>query len=60
MGHPPADVWRYTPRQMAAFLFFANRRRKRELREQLAIQALAARGEPKAVEKALKAKDDPE
>lgn len=52
LGHPAA--WDYSPRQTAAFLAIANRRRARELKEQLAIQALAARGDPKAIQKALK------
>jgi hypothetical protein len=53
-GHPPADVWNYSPRQTAAFLVIAYRRREREMREQLAMQALAARGDPKAIQQALK------
>lgn len=56
-GHPPAVVWKYTPRQMHAFLFIAGKRRERERRELLALHALAARGDPKAVRKQLK--DDP-
>jgi hypothetical protein len=35
-----------TPREIAASLYFTERRRKREAAEQLALNALAARGEP--------------
>lgn len=34
---------------MHAFLFFAERRRRRELAERLNLDALAARGDPKKV-----------
>ncbi len=47
-----------TPRNIAALLFVAGRRRKRERREQLALGTMAARGDIKAVKKQLK--DDPE
>lgn len=39
---------------MAAFLFIARKRRQGEMKETLAIQALAARGEPKELRKLLK------
>lgn len=42
-----------TPREIAASLFFAERRRKREAAEQLALNALAARGEPRALKKQI-------
>ena len=42
-----------TPREIAASLYFAERRRKREAAEQLALQALAARGEPRALKKRM-------
>lgn len=57
MGHPPAAVWKYTPRQMHAFLFIASKRHQREQREYLALTAMASQGDPKAIQKALK--DDP-
>jgi hypothetical protein len=57
LGHPPREVWDYTPRQTAAFMQLAADDRQRELRELLAIFAMAARGDPKAIQKALK--DDP-
>jgi predicted ArsR family transcriptional regulator len=44
------EVWAMTPRQIAAALKLASRRHRRELAEQLNIQTMAARGEPKAVE----------
>jgi len=42
-----------TPRQIAASLFFARRRRQREAAENLALGALAARGEPREVKRQL-------
>lgn len=43
-----------TPREIAASLYFAERRRKREAAEQLALAALAARGEPRALRQQIK------
>jgi hypothetical protein len=42
-----------TPRQIAATLFFAERRRRRQGAEQLALDALAARGEPRELKKQI-------
>ncbi len=42
-----------TPREIAASLYFADRRRKRDAAEQLALSALAARGEPRALAKQI-------
>jgi hypothetical protein len=42
-----------TPREIAASLYFAERRRKREAAEQLALLALAARGEPRVLKKRI-------
>ena len=42
-----------TPREIAASLYFAERRRRREAAEQLALGALAARGETHAVKKQI-------
>lgn len=39
---------------MQAFLFIANKRRQREYREQLALHAMAARGDPDKLRKVLK------
>jgi hypothetical protein len=53
-GHPPAEVWRYTPRQIRNFLVIANKRRQAERRLLLHDNALAARGDPKALAKAVR------
>lgn len=53
MGHPAADVWDYTPRRIAGFLFFARKRLKSEAAQSLSIGAMAARGDPKDVKKRL-------
>jgi hypothetical protein len=42
-----------TPRQIAGALYFARRRRQREAGEQLALGALAARGEPRELKRQL-------
>jgi len=42
-----------TLRQIAAALYFARRRRQREAAENLALSALAARGEPREVKRQL-------
>lgn len=42
-----------TPRQIAASLFFAHRRRQREAAENLALGALAAHGEPRDVKRQI-------
>ena len=42
-----------TPRQIAGTLYFARRRRQREVAEHLALAALAARGEPREVKRQL-------
>src|SRR5206468_10055561 len=52
-NYPPTDVWAMTPRQIAASLFFARRRRQREAAESLALGALAARGEPRELKRQL-------
>ena len=52
-NYPPAEVWAMTPRQIAGSLYFARRRRQREAAEQLALGALAARGEPREVKRQL-------
>jgi hypothetical protein len=48
-----AEVWAMTPREIAASLYFAERRRRREAAEQLALAVLAARGEPRALKKQI-------
>jgi hypothetical protein len=52
-NYPRAEVWAMTPREIAASLYFAERRRKREAAEQLALNALAARGEPRVLKKRI-------
>jgi hypothetical protein len=43
-----------TPRQLQAFLFLASKRRQQELREELHMNTLAARGDEKAVRSQLR------
>ena len=43
---------------MQAFLFIAGKRRQAETKEALAIQAFAARGDPKDLRKVLKEDDE--
>jgi hypothetical protein len=40
-------VWSYSPRQLYAFQFLADKRRLREQLEALNLGTLAARGEPR-------------
>ncbi|MDK1386377.1 hypothetical protein QN224_13255 [Sinorhizobium sp. 8-89] len=54
MGHPPAAVWSYTPRQIAGFLHFAAVRMKREQAIDLATGFNAARGKPQDVSKRIR------
>jgi hypothetical protein len=54
MGHPPAAVWSYTPRQVAGFLEFATKRLKREQAARLATGFSASRGKPQDVRKQVK------
>jgi len=42
-----------TPREIAASLYFAERRHRREAAEHLALSALAARGEPRMLKKQI-------
>jgi hypothetical protein len=42
-----------TPREIAASLYFAELRRRREAAVQLALSALAARGEPRVLKKQM-------
>jgi hypothetical protein len=43
-----------TPRELQAFLFIAQRRRQRELSEELHLNTLAARADEKAIRAQLK------
>jgi len=42
-----------TPRQIAGALYFAGRRRQRDAAENLALAALAARGEPRELKRQM-------
>jgi len=42
-----------TPRQIAGSLYFAERRRRREAAERLALDAIAARGEPRELKRQI-------
>lgn len=53
MGHPPAAVWAYTPRQIAGFLEFAVKRLKREQALAMATGFNATRGKPQDVKKKI-------
>ncbi len=53
-GHAPGDVLRYTPRQVAAFVFIATQRRRREMAEQLQVHSVAAQGEGKTIREMMK------
>lgn len=53
MGHPPAAVWSYTPRQIAGFLEFASKRQRREQALALATGFSASRGKPQDVKKRI-------
>ncbi|MEK9752507.1 MAG: hypothetical protein VW338_04750 [Rhodospirillaceae bacterium] len=52
LGHP--DAIDYTPRAMQGWLYFAARRRRRELAGELAVAALAASGDGKSIKKQIK------
>ncbi|TCN30344.1 hypothetical protein [Sinorhizobium americanum] len=54
MGHPPAAVWAYTPRQIAGFLHFASIRIRKERAAELATGFNAARGKPQDVKTQIK------
>lgn len=53
-GHRPGDVWSYTPKQIAAWLHFASKRKRAEAAHSLAIAAMGARGDPKKVQQQIK------
>jgi hypothetical protein len=57
-GYPPDFVWKLTPRQLAGYLEFGNRRRSREHAELLGLSALAASGDyPKIRDQVRKLED---
>jgi hypothetical protein len=47
-------LWRSTPRQLQGWLALAARREKQEAAERLNLDFLAARGDPKDVNKTLR------
>jgi hypothetical protein len=49
-GHPAMD---YTPRQIVAYMYFAQRRKRRELGELMWASTMGARGKEKDVKKQL-------
>ncbi len=53
-GHHLAEIWEYTPRQCAAFLFLGRRRQGRERAVMLTIAQVAAHGSPDNVKKLLR------
>ena len=53
-GHPPVDVWTYTPRQIAGYVTLATKRLRRRAAFDLGLHAMAARGEPKDLQKQQK------
>lgn len=52
LGHP--DPWKYTPRQMSAFIFLAHKRRQRELSDLMCATRLAQHGEKNDVQKVIR------
>ena len=51
MGHESGDVWGYTPRRIAGYLRVAHARMSQEKADNLALQALATRGDAKEVKR---------
>lgn len=47
-------MWDYTPREVAGWLWYAQRRRKREMLELTIASFDGARGDPKAIKKQIK------
>jgi hypothetical protein len=54
MGHPPAVVWGYTPRQLAAYLTLAQFRTRAAAAEALSIQHAGVHMKPRDVRKAIR------
>lgn len=53
-GHPPQEVWGYTPGQATAFVKLAEKRNQRQRAHQLSIAVTAARGKPDDIKQMLK------
>ncbi len=56
-GHPPSAVWEYTPKQLRAWLEFAERRKQREMHDAIVVGALSSQAEGKVIKKQLKLLD---
>jgi hypothetical protein len=54
LNYHPDDVWKMTPRQISVALSAGEKRRRRHAAESLAFNTLAARGEPREVEKQMR------
>lgn len=52
-GHSVAELWQCTPRELVGWLYFSNRVKKRRRAEELSVNAMAARGDIKAVKKQI-------
>ncbi|MBR0876880.1 hypothetical protein JQ608_06650 [Bradyrhizobium liaoningense] len=53
-GHRPEDAWSYTPKQLTAWIFIAEQRRKVDRAEFINSTMMASRGDAKEVQKHLK------
>jgi transposase len=58
LGHPPHVVWKYTPRQLAAWVQLSDRRRQGELAQIASIIRMAQSSDNAAVRKQLKQLQD--
>lgn len=58
MGHRRSEVIHYTPREMSAFLHFARRRQRRDLRLQLTIMTAAARADSDKLQRIFRELDN--
>jgi len=54
LGHSYRDAIDYTPRQMLAFLWMGEQRRRREKADTLSLNAMASRGKPQDLKKLQK------
>lgn len=51
MGHPPAEVWRMTPKRIEAMLFVARKRINAERLEELTTAQMARTSDEKTLNK---------
>lgn len=54
LGHSREAVLKYTPRNMAAWLFVDKKQRVHERREQIALMRMAMHADDKTIKKALR------